>query len=260
MSDATEKVVGGVRPGMIFASVALVLSLSLVALDRLFLPDRFLINEVVVLGDAPNVDPAAVLAAVRELGPRSWFSLDLEEVEQAVGAVAWVDRASVRRRWPATLVVSVAQAEPVARWNDSDWLDQAGERLTIPRQYAGDGLPRLYGAAGSEAEVVERYGEFRAQFEAAGRMPPVTVEKDSRGVWIVGIDAGGDRTVPVVVGRDDQAPRLRRLLGALDSGLDRMLGEIERVDLRYPNGFSVRPAAGAGQVVDRDSGRPRGTG
>ncbi|KAA3620497.1 MAG: hypothetical protein DWQ08_15390, partial [Proteobacteria bacterium] len=103
---------GVARVPVLVVSLVLISTLSLVALDRLFLPERFAISEVIVAGDAPNVDPAAVLQTVRRLGPRSWFSVDLDEVEDAVLSVPWVYRASVRRRWPGKLVVTVAQAEP----------------------------------------------------------------------------------------------------------------------------------------------------
>ena len=60
------------------------------------------------------------------MGPTSWFSVDLAEVEQVVKTVPWVYGVEVRRKWPGKLIVNLSQADPVANWNRVEWLNAAG--------------------------------------------------------------------------------------------------------------------------------------
>ncbi|GJL81037.1 MAG: hypothetical protein DHS20C01_06710 [marine bacterium B5-7] len=233
---------GIARLPVLIASVALTVSLALVALDRLLLPDRFSIQEVVVTGNAPNVDPARVLHAVRQLGPRSWFSVDLAEVERVVGDVPWVYRASVRRRWPGRLIVSVSQAQPVARWNDDGWVNNDGETLSLPSGFTGADLPSLQGPQNRSTEVVARFNEIDTILSTVPVVKPVSLKLDGRGVWVLGLNTAKRETPLIVtIGRGSIVPRLMRLTEALKSSLAARLPQLASIDLRYPNGLAVAP-------------------
>jgi cell division protein FtsQ len=234
------------RITMVLASLVLIGSLALVALDRLLLPGRFSIDEVIVTGDAPNVDPAAVLQAVRAIGPRSWFSIDLEQVESKVRQVPWVYRTTVRRRWPGRLVISVSQATPFARYNETEWIDAAGEALALPSDFPGVGLPRLSGPQSRANEVTERYRELVDLVAQVREVELRSLMLDARDSWemvIVDLSAADQRLINVTIGRESLHERVARLTGALQGELAARLKTIDSIDLRYPNGFAVRPVA-----------------
>jgi cell division protein FtsQ len=248
--------VGSARIPVLVVSFVLMASLALVALDRLLLPARFAIDEVIVSGDAPNVDPAAVLKAVRGLGPRSWFSVDLGEVEAVVKRVPWVHESSVRRRWPGKLVVTVSQARPFARYNDTGWINQQGERLKLPPGFDDARLPRLYGPAGREGEVAKRYLELAPLFDGIADASLRSVSLGARGSWQMGIAVGGgERVIEVAIGREALERRVSRLAASLVGAFGKQLDGIAAIDLRYPNGFAVRsiPAAGDGGHVAKEA-------
>ncbi len=232
------------RLAVLLASSALIASLGLVVVDRLFLPERFAIHEVVVLGAAPNVDPAAVLVAVRNLGPRSWFSVDLDEVETAVAAVPWVYQADVRRKWPGKLLVTVAQAEPAARWNGKSWLNSAGEPLSMPSGYRNGDLPDLHGPLGTQDELISAYHDAAAIFRSPGSRI-VAMRRSVRGVWSMRIDPSSTTSInhiEVMIGKSEFAERIERIAAVLRNGLGPDLKRITHIDLRYPNGFAARVA------------------
>ncbi len=250
------------RLAVALVSLVVLASLALVALDRLLLPGRFAIQEVIVTGDAPNVDPAAVLDAVRSLGERSWFSVDLVAVERAVAGVPWVYQASVRRRWPGKLVVQVSQATPFARYNDSAWINRQGEVLALPGDFAGQALPRLAGPRERASEVTAYYLHVRQRMAGAGSVEVRSLRLDARGAWQMGIGAEDDRVVPVSLGREAIDERLARFTAALAGGLASRLAGIEAIDLRYPNGLAVRPLdpAPGRQMAEQKSQSGDGTG
>lgn len=232
---------GIARLPVLVVSLVLTASLALVALDRLFLPDRFAIQEVVVAGDAPKVDPLLVVNTVRALGPRSWFSVDLAEVERAVRAVPWVAHAAVRRKWPGKLVIDVAQAHPFARWNDSSWISEKGDVLPLPDDFSGIHLPRLSGPADRKRDVMQRYRELSLIFAERHFALVRSLNLNARGAWGMDIAVAGDagRTLPVKIGRDRILERVARLESALGGELGDRMQEITAFDLRYPNGFAA---------------------
>ena len=91
------------RLAIMLASAAIFISLFLVALDRLFLPGRFSINEVVISGNAPDVDPAEILAAVKELGTVYGFLLTCrmwnEQLKKCHGYTKLMSAANGRVSW-----------------------------------------------------------------------------------------------------------------------------------------------------------------
>ncbi len=238
------------RIAVLAVSLVVLASLALVALDRLLLPGRFAVNEVIVTGEAPNVDPATVLQAVRDVGVKSWFSVDLDAVEDAVRHVPWVYRASVRRRWPGKLVVTVSQAEPFARYNDADWINETGERLSLPPDFAGAGLPRLYGPEQRAGDVARQYARLASLVAPVESVTVRSLALDARGSWQMGIAGAADdvpRSVEITVGREAVTERVERLAAALKGELTARLNMIAAIDLRYPNGFAVRPADGGAE-------------
>ena len=112
----------------------------------------------------------------------------------------------------------------------------------------GEALPLFTGPEGSASRVLARYDEFRDSLDAIGRKP-VAVHLSAREAWQIRLDDG----VVLELGRDQPrhplTERLQRFTNhyAAVSGTARSrLQTIGVVDMRYPNGFALRPK-GAGQ-------------
>lgn len=106
-----------------------------------------------------------------------------------------------------------------------------------------DLLPRLIGPEGSAPRVLERYRAFSEALAATGRKP-VLVRLSAREAWQVKLDDG----VVLELGRDQAkhplAERLDRYAtnhAAASAAVANRLPAIGTVDLRYPNGFALRP-------------------
>ncbi|HXK57283.1 MAG TPA: FtsQ-type POTRA domain-containing protein, partial [Gammaproteobacteria bacterium] len=55
----------------------------------------------------------------------NFFTVDVERVHRAAKALPWVDRVSVRRVWPQTLVVRITEQVPMARWGKHQLVNPA---------------------------------------------------------------------------------------------------------------------------------------
>lgn len=186
----------------------------------------------------------------------TFFTVDLERVRNSLEKLPWVREARVERRWPDTLVVSITEHVPLARWNDNALVNEAGEVFVAA---AGETLPRLSGPEGSSTEVVAAYRKHQAALAPLG-MTISELRLSPRRAWRMRLDNG----MQLALGRDHADARLARFVGLyprlfaaqaapniVAAGADAGATNIPpgspaalitpmTVDLRYPDGFAVR--------------------
>lgn len=171
----------------------------------------------------------------------TFFTVDLERVRASLEKLPWVREARVERRWPDTLVVSLVEHVPLARWNENALVNGEGEIFVAA---VSDALPRLAGPDDSAASVVEAYRRFDAVVAPLG----VRIEElrlSPRRAWRMQLDTG----MQLALGRDHADARLARfvelyprLFGARPSAGGETVAAVApvAVDLRYPDGFAIR--------------------
>lgn len=241
--------------------VLLRIAISVVAVLATLLLGRFVLNrfdapvrELVISGAMRNVQPDEVRAAAAPLLDANLFSLDLDALRVAVGRLPWAAHVRIDRQWPARLGIRIIEREPFARWGETEALSTEGVVFAPGKVSLSPTLPKLGGAAGREREVMAMYGQLadrlsETPFALAG------LTQDARGEW-----AGTtQRGVVLRFGRGnpiEQIPRLKRtVLPALDTRLE----SVERIDLRYANGFAVGWRNAADIPFSIDAPTPRAT-
>lgn len=221
----------------VFAVVALGWA-ALVAVQRL---PVFPLREVVVSGKLEQVTAIQVEQAARAL-VGNFFTVDADEVRATFEKLPWVRRADVRRRWPEGLELAIEEHVAVARWKQADGesrlVNSHGEVFAAASQA---GLPSFSGPEGSASQVLERYRQFERTLAALERKPEAVV-LSNRQAWQLKLDDG----VVVELGRDEAkhsiAERLDRFVAHYRPALERTrLARAVVVDMRYPNGFALRP-------------------
>ncbi len=188
-----------------------------------------------VTGGGTHVQPADIRLALGEhlSGPIS--RLDLGLLQADVLSLPWVARARVERVWPDGVHVRVWERVPMARWGSGALLDTTAATFTPRPSDVPPGLPQLDGPSGAEAEVMQRYLGLAESVAEAG-LELTGLSLDVRGEWIGRIAPG----VPVRFGRVDPLQRVAVLNGPVARVTAGRLSEVERIDLRYTNGFAVR--------------------
>lgn len=228
---------------ILFLAAGAALSYALVALlARLPL---FPLRDIVVATPLRQVTEAQIEYAARSSLTGNFFTVDLGGVRAALEKLPWVRRAQVRRRWPDILELSIEEHRAAARWRhpeeaEARLVNEQGEVFSAASDAA---LPQLGGPEGSAARVMERYRELAPLFASIGRRPQRVV-LSAREAWQVKLDDG----VLVELGRDQpKSPirqRVERLVMFYGEALQKLDSEVDSIDLRYPNGFAVRPRAG----------------
>ncbi len=191
---------------------------------------------------------AAQIRLVAERRVRgTFFTVDLESVRDSLEKLPWVREARVVRRWPDTLLVSLVEHVPLARWNDDALVSADGAVFVAA---VSGVLPRLSGAADSSAEVVAAYKRHQATLAPLG-MTIRELRLSPRRAWWMRLDNG----MQLALGRVETDARLARfaalyprLLAAQATAATPADGAAApiaptaplTVDLRYPDGFAVR--------------------
>jgi len=185
-------------------------------------------------GSFQRVSPGQIEKAVAPFANAGFMSANLDDIQNAVEALPWVERARVQRRWPNSLHVTVIEQTAAARWGESGLLNTRGELFVKEAAHVPAELPRLSGPEGTETEVAKRYLAVQGRMVEAG-MRIAAVRLDERGAWEMDLDSG----VVVRLGRRDVDERIDRFIHTASPVISHRLTEITYVDMRYSNGFAI---------------------
>jgi cell division protein FtsQ len=204
----------------------------------------FPLREVVIDGRLEHVTSTQIEQATRAALTGNFFTIDLDDVRAAFEKLPWVRRAAVRRRWPEALELTLEEHVAVARWRQADGESRlVNDRGEVFAATSPERLPSFAGPAGSSARVLDRYHDFQRVLAALGRQPEAVV-LSGREAWQVRFDDG----LVLELGRDEAKhgidERLARFVTHYRPALDKLrLAGAGVADMRYPNGFALRPRA-----------------
>jgi cell division protein FtsQ len=215
----------------------------------------FALHTIEVKTPTAHVTEAQIRLVAERRVRGTFFTVDLERVRSSLEKLPWVREARVERRWPDTLVVSLVEHVPLARWNDNALVSDAGDVFVAALSQS---LPRLSGPEDSNAEVVAAYLRHQAALAPLG-MRISELRLSPRRAWRIRLDNG----MQLALGREQPDARLARFVALYprlfaaqaatgSTHLTRADGQPDSaatplapitpltVDLRYPDGFAVR--------------------
>lgn len=212
----------------------------------------FPIRYVRIEGEIENVDAERLRAVVLSTVSSGFLTVPIGDVEMAAKAYPWVDQVRVARLWPDTLVLLISEQKPVAQWGDRALINQRGERFVPDRTDSFRKLPMIVGPAGMERQLLGLLNQLNDHLRNSG-LSVAHLDMSKRRACIVRLNSG----MEVHFGRQDPVKSLDRFLELMPQiGAERMAA-VQRIDLRYPNGFAVvwKPDA---NISDLPSGRESG--
>jgi cell division protein FtsQ len=205
----------------------------------------FALHSIEVKTPVAHVTEAQIRLVAERQVRGTFFTVDLEHVRNSLEKLPWVREARVERRWPDTLVVSLTEHVPFARWNDDALVSETGEVFGAA---VSTKLPRLIGPEGSSAEVVAAYRRYQASLAPLG----MTIEElrlSPRRAWRISLDTG----MQLALGRMQTDARLARFVSLYprlfpSSTKDGQAAAVTpaplMADLRYSDGFALRMPKG----------------
>lgn len=166
---------------------------------------------------------------------KHFFNVNLEDAKRSLQELSWVREVILKREWPDTVVVTLREQVPVARWNTDFYINDAADVFSSERNKLNADLPELNGPNDKAVDVLlfytqvahplRKYGlEFKALF------------LDQRGAWTILTQQG----IRLKLGTGDVLHRLDTFLLAYNSSFRNRVSDIQTIDLRHSNGFAIR--------------------
>ncbi len=163
-----------------------------------------------------------------------FLQLDLMELKNALMADPWVEKVTLNRRWPDTLVVKIAEQKPIARWGNG-FLNQRGEIIRVDDTKRLLGLPWLQGNESDAIEILQQYQDLSQLLRSRG-LEVVALKCDNKKSWRLTIK----NDVEIAIGRDQVMEKMRRFVTVYDTHLSNVWNDVKAIDIRYSNGVAVR--------------------
>ncbi|MAD46998.1 MAG: hypothetical protein CMI02_04625 [Oceanospirillaceae bacterium] len=162
----------------------------------------------------------------------SFFSLDPQKVYSQLDALPLVKQVMVRKQWPGTLQIKIAEDLPMALMNDHRLLSIGGEISDVPDGYDTSGLARINGDESQVATAVRYFRRVQQSLKQKElKINMLTVNK------VGSVSLSLSNGWQVNLGRQYFEERIQRL-GSLLTKLPQ--SKVESLDLRYGKGAAVR--------------------
>ena len=227
---------GHIRGSRLYGSVFVLIFISMMVWGGMILsnPDTLPIKQVRIEGDFTRLSPVDLQLLVTDKVRGGFFNLDVDAVRLALLDEPWVSEVIVKRIWPDALRVIVIEQIPVVRWGDSGLLNTAGEYFSPEAETIPIELPLLSGPMGSEQNLLNRFNSMQEQVRLIG-FNIASLFLDDRRAWSFHFTNG----IKVTLGRRDFEERFNRVLTLIPTTTSGRIDQIESIDMRYTNGFSI---------------------
>lgn len=212
-----------VAVGMVVATY----QLSLAMLDQT-------ISSIEISGPFQRVSALQIEEVISDEIDAGFVGANLNRIQSRIVELPWIDQARVARRWPSRISITVTEQVPAAIWGERGLLNTRGELFVADARHPPAELPRLSGPDQRAAEVATRYLQVRDQLIPVG-LDVQRVHLDARGSWEMTLQNG----IEVRLGRRNVADRTDLFLDVVADIITGRAKDIDYVDMRYGNGFTI---------------------
>jgi len=173
-----------------------------------------------------------------------FFTLELDEARERLLQNPWVKSVSVRRHWPAELIVTVEEKRAVAYWNEQSFISESGDVFSPKPMPSAMLLPKMFGPTGQHEKVWLFMNEIYQPL-ASLDLNVAALYLDERRAWKIDLEGTEKNGLPVKnsllvnLGRYDTKPRFERFVRVFSKLASLGLINFKAMDMRYPNGFAV---------------------
>ena len=193
------------------------------------------IDRVVINGEFNYLSERDVIDLIDENVQTGFLTLNLPDLNRKIVEQDWIRSSSIRRSWPATLIVNIEEEIPVARWGEQQLLNNVGDYIDVINKDSVSHLPVIFSQVGDTKEIIKIYQLISELLGPVG-LRIDEVESDNAGSWTLTVLSD----IKIILGRDQLVEKLQRLQSVWMAELSSQEKNINAIDLRYPNGLAVK--------------------
>ena len=190
------------------------------------------VQAITVTGETQWLNQKDLKSRVLQNLNNHWFTTSINEIKQTAEAVDWVDRVEVKRKWPSELEIEITEQQPIACWNQLALTNKS--KLINVSQCKPHWL-----RVDAKKEFIKDYQLLTPELTKLEKIlgqKLLGIEINERGTWKLHTDS----ELTIVAKNANIASRLGAWLKLIENGSLKDAEKFKKVDLRYPNGFSVK--------------------
>jgi len=169
-----------------------------------------------------------------ELDGETYWSLSLGELSTSLMKDSWIAKATVSRKSDYVLSVQIREEQPLARWNDTQMVGQAGNLFSAEDKAKTVEIPQLTGPEGLFDQLMSEYQLFNDVFR-------------SKGVSIINLVASDDgqrylrlnNGIDIMLGSNNIEDNILRFNVLWNTLSKEQKQNMTRVDMRYDNAAAI---------------------
>ncbi len=190
------------------------------------------VHAITVTGETQWLDQQELKNRVLQDLNNRWFITSISQIKQTAETVDWVDSVEVKRKWPSELEIAITEQQPIACWNKLALTNKA-------KLFGIDACLSDWINVKAKKEFIKDYKSLSSTLktlEKTLQQKLVKIEINDRGTWTLQTD----KQLLIVAKNEGIEARLEAWLKLIKSGSLKVTEQFKKVDLRYPNGFSVQ--------------------
>lgn len=196
-------------------------------------PTTFPISHVKVYASFHQIMPSRVHTLTESYVDTGFFAFKAKSLEQALLGLPWVDHVSIKKQFPGTIVITLQEKQPVARWGLHALFTADGQLFYPDTPYHEKKLVQLVGPSGYSSKVFDTYEKMNKVLNGPG-LSISRCELTERMAWEIQLNDG----MEVLLGRSQPFERLDRFVRIYDRVFAKSRSA-SKVDLRYASGMAV---------------------
>lgn len=166
----------------------------------------------------------------------SFFTSDLQVLRDITMGLSWVDQVSITRDWQSGIVVEALPKQAVANFGTERLVDAKGT-VFVPaddRELTQVQFATLQGEMTQAPVIMQQMQQINGWY-APLDMRVEDIILSPRMTWLIRFDNG----LRVIVDNENTAQKLLNLSQLLGNQLDSRRADMQSIDLRYKNGFTI---------------------
>ena len=186
--------------------------------------------------DLTVAEYSALQHVMNQQSVSSFFTSDLQALRDITTSLAWVDQVSISRDWQRGIVVTVLPKQAVANFGTERLVDAKG-RVFVPadsKDLTQEQFATLQGDMAQAPVIMQQLQQVNDWYAPLG-LQVEDIILSPRMTWLIRFDNG----LRIIVDNENTAQKLLNLSQLLGNQLKDRRDEIQSVDLRYKNGFTI---------------------